>query len=94
MNKCPAGRFLLMGISILMLGIMFLAVYIITHKKYLFHKQQIPPSVSKCMNGKCNERLCHPIDEQFVAAADAYYYIPGDKQKDPMIGKMVKKIAK
>jgi hypothetical protein len=46
------------------------------------------------MNGKCNERLCHPIDEQFVAAADAYYYIPGDKQKDPMIGKMVKKIAK
>jgi hypothetical protein len=36
---------------------------IITHKEYMFHKQQICQSVSKYMNGKCDEWLCHPIDE-------------------------------
>jgi hypothetical protein len=61
---------------------------IITNKDYWFHKQQVSPSVLRCMNGKCNEYLCHQLDEQFVLAVDAY--IPGDNQKDPVIGKLVK----
>jgi hypothetical protein len=41
------------------------------------------------LNGKCEEWLCHPIDEKFACAADAY--IPDDIWKDPVvIGKMVK----
>jgi hypothetical protein len=39
------------------------------------------------LNGKCEEWLCHPIDEKYACAADAY--IPDEAQKDPVIGKMV-----
>jgi hypothetical protein len=40
------------------------------------------------MHGKCSKYVCHQVDEQFVLTANAY--IPGDNQKDPVIGKLVK----
>jgi hypothetical protein len=61
---------------------------IIVNKDYWFHKQQVHPSISRCMNGNCDEYLCQQLDEEFVSAADAY--ISGDNKKDPVIGKMVK----
>jgi hypothetical protein len=62
---------------------------IITNRDYWFHKHQVHPSVLRCMDGKCDKYLlCHQLDEQFMSAADAY--IPGDNQKDPVIGKLVK----
>jgi hypothetical protein len=40
------------------------------------------------MNDKCDEYLCHQLDEEFMSAVDAY--ISDDNKKDPVIGKMVK----
>jgi hypothetical protein len=63
---------------------------IITHTYYWFHKpQQIHPSVAQCNNSKYNGWLCHQLYEEFVWATDVYY-IPGDNQRDPVIGKIVK----
>jgi hypothetical protein len=40
------------------------------------------------LNGKCEEWLCHPNNEKFACAADAY--IADNTREDPVIGKMVK----
>ncbi len=61
---------------------------IVTHKKYVFHTQQIRPSVAQCRKGKCNKYLCQIPDEEFKSAKD--FYNPHDDQLDIVIGKLVK----
>ena len=61
---------------------------IVTHKKYVFHTQQIRPSVGRCVRGKCAELLCQIQEDEFMTSAEDSHN-PNDDVWDPVIGKKV-----
>ena len=62
---------------------------IVTRKKYVFHTQQIHPSVGRCVRGKCSELLCQIPEEEFKTSAKDWDN-PNDEVWDPVIGKRVR----